>query len=162
MSAIVSSFPFSRVTPFERRSHGPQEDAYIIVLMQGAGPAYIHPHRLHTILSHSIRASFAFPGVLSLKIVGLMVYRLTLPPVICMMTLEGSIPHSRIMFYTSRFLFNSFARHRSLLHGSFRILYDQVRPISSSSLFCSKYTCAVFTKYEPRVLSTVIPVCPVF
>ncbi len=45
VSTIISSFLFSRVMPFERRNHRPWEDAYIIVLTQGAGPAYIHPHR---------------------------------------------------------------------------------------------------------------------
>ncbi len=47
-------------------------------------------------------------------------------------------------------------------HGSFGILYDQERPIFSSLLCCLKYTCAVFTKYDPRVLPTVISVCPVY
>ncbi len=49
-----------------------------------------------------------------------------------------------------------------MLHDSFGILYDQVRPISSSLLCYLKYTCAVFTKYDPKDLSTIISVYPVY
>ncbi|KAK0219301.1 hypothetical protein EDD85DRAFT_797411 [Armillaria nabsnona] len=60
VSTIVPSFPFSRVTPFERRNYGPWEDAYIIVLKQGAGPAYVHPHRSPSYCpTNSVRSSKA-------------------------------------------------------------------------------------------------------